>query len=578
MKEPREFVTDAAQNINFRGEELEDPAKSERNTAEPQSSPVAREFPRLVTNDVAPTNYNTPAVKFAQIPTAKVKSECYEPTQNATFGDVAVRQLLDAQYFQNQQLQALIQRQQESTLALTLPQPNVPVFSGNPIEYWTFIRAFENLIDRKTTSESARLYYLVQYTSGDVQELVKSCLSIGDDSGYQRARKLLQKAYVSSYKIANAYVKKLTSGPAIKAEDGEGLRKLSIALTGCKNTLTEIGYLNKLENPDILRTIVQRLPFGLRQRWRDVADNITETQNREITIADLSDFVNAKARAATHAIFGDLSSHAPLSQGGSGVRRRPQSPTKSSFATNVGVNPNRTGDEEQKTQANRKCPLCKSNHWLSQCNNFKEKSLAARWQFVTSRALCANCLVAGHLANSCPKKGFCRVTGCNGKHSSYLHPKGQVPGSVSGNHNSPISEAHSQSPNQENGQPTFNGYVKGRMDHRSSSASLAIIPVKVKSPGNDLIIETYAFLDNGSNVSFCSEELATQLGLSGRPTSLSLTTMDREDNRSASRIVSLQVRKMRSNCRVYSQGQSYRYQQRTELVRRTSIAGLTSVV
>ena len=166
VKEPREFVTDAVQSINFRREELEVPAKSERNTAEPQSSPVAREFPRLVANNVAPTNYNTPAVKSARIPTAKVKSECYEPTQNDTFGDVAVRQLLDAQYFLNQQLQALIQRQQESTLALTLPQPNVPVFSGNPIEYWTFIRAFENLIDRKTTSESARLYYLVQYTSG----------------------------------------------------------------------------------------------------------------------------------------------------------------------------------------------------------------------------------------------------------------------------------------------------------------------------------------------------------------------------------------------------------------------------
>ena len=254
---------------------------------------------------------------------------------------------------------------------MTLPHPNVPVFSGNPIEYWTFIRAFENLIDKKTTSESARLYYLVQYTSGDVQELVKSCLSIGDDSGYQTAHKRLQKAYGSSYKIASAYVKKLTSGPVIKAEDGEGLRKLSIALTGCKNTLTEIGYLNKLENPDTLRTIVQRPPFGLRQRWRDVADNITETQNREITIADLSDFVNAKARTATHAIFGDLSSHAPLSQGGSGARSRPQSPTKSSFATNASVNPNCTGDEEQKNQANRKCLLCKSNHWPSQCNNFK---------------------------------------------------------------------------------------------------------------------------------------------------------------------------------------------------------------
>ena len=39
----------------------------------------------------------------------------------------------------------------------------------------------------------------------------------------------------------------------------------------------EIGYLSKLENPDTLRAIVQRLPSGLRKRWRDVADNITET-------------------------------------------------------------------------------------------------------------------------------------------------------------------------------------------------------------------------------------------------------------------------------------------------------------
>ena len=82
----------------------------------------------------------------------------------------------------------------------------------------------------------------------------------------------------------------------------------------CKNTLTEIGYLNKLENPDTLRAIVLGLPFGLRQKWRDVADNITETQSREITIADLSNFVSAKSRAATHAVFGDISSQPLQSQ------------------------------------------------------------------------------------------------------------------------------------------------------------------------------------------------------------------------------------------------------------------------
>ena len=48
------------------------------------------------------------------------------------------------------------------------------------------------------------------------------------------------------------------------------------SLTGCKNMLKEIGYLSKVENSDTLKVIVNRLPFGLRLKWRDVADNITE--------------------------------------------------------------------------------------------------------------------------------------------------------------------------------------------------------------------------------------------------------------------------------------------------------------
>ena len=76
--------------------------------------------------------------------------------------------ILEAQYKQNQRIQELIQQQQQSTLGLTLPESEVPTFSGNPIEYWSFGRAFENLIESRTTSNSARLYHLVQYTSGEV--------------------------------------------------------------------------------------------------------------------------------------------------------------------------------------------------------------------------------------------------------------------------------------------------------------------------------------------------------------------------------------------------------------------------
>ena len=100
--------------------------------------------------------------------------------------DSITHSLLEAQQQQNYRLQELVLRQQESALALTLPQPKVSTFTGNPMEYWTFIRAFENLIENKTLSHSARLYYLVQYTSGEVKELVRSCLAMREDVSKQR--------------------------------------------------------------------------------------------------------------------------------------------------------------------------------------------------------------------------------------------------------------------------------------------------------------------------------------------------------------------------------------------------------
>ena len=69
-----------------------------------------------------------------------------------------LERFLATQSQQNSVMQQLLQLQQESTLALTLPQPEVPTFSGDPIEYWGFIRAFQNVIESKTASDRARLY------------------------------------------------------------------------------------------------------------------------------------------------------------------------------------------------------------------------------------------------------------------------------------------------------------------------------------------------------------------------------------------------------------------------------------
>ncbi|KAK6188438.1 hypothetical protein SNE40_004611 [Patella caerulea] len=204
-------------------------------------------------------------------------------------------------------LDNLITNQHSNSLALKLPSHEVPIFSGNPLEYTHFIRAFENLIEERTNSESSRLYYLVQYTSGEVKELMQSCLSMKEGEGYQAAKKLLKQRFGQNYKIATAYVERLTRGPAIRSEDSAALQNLSVCLTTCRNVLKDIGYLSQIENPDSLRRIIARLPYDTRKRWRSNVDNIIVKFDREIKLEDIVDFVDRESRIANHPVFGDIS-------------------------------------------------------------------------------------------------------------------------------------------------------------------------------------------------------------------------------------------------------------------------------
>jgi hypothetical protein len=179
--------------------------------------------------------------------------DAYNNVSQENMHEAILDRIIDSQDRQSRAFHYLLNQQQENVMALTLPQPDLPVFDGDPTNYCDFIRAFENLIERKTNSWYSRLYYLFQYSSSQVQELMRSCLSMREEEGYREARRLLLERYGQAYKIASAFVDQISNGPPIKAEDGLRLQQFSILLTSCSNTLKEIGYLSKLENPDGMR-------------------------------------------------------------------------------------------------------------------------------------------------------------------------------------------------------------------------------------------------------------------------------------------------------------------------------------
>ena len=114
---------------------------------------------------------------------------------------------LDIQRKQAELSQMIVTQQARSLL----PSHELPTFSEDVISYPAFIVTFETLIESKVDNSSERFYFLDQYTSEKAKELIKGCLQMKSGDPYKEARRLFKKHFGDPYKIASAYIAKLTS-------------------------------------------------------------------------------------------------------------------------------------------------------------------------------------------------------------------------------------------------------------------------------------------------------------------------------------------------------------------------------
>ena len=134
-------------------------------------------------------------------------------------------------------------------------------FYGSPVEYRSFIRAFESFIESRTCNSTERPYYLEQYTTRDVKELIKSCHHLPPDVAYEEARKLLKKWFGDEYGVASAYESKALGWPPMKPEDGTALNKFAIFLSNGKNALPGSQYALKLDQPGNIQKLILSCPL-----------------------------------------------------------------------------------------------------------------------------------------------------------------------------------------------------------------------------------------------------------------------------------------------------------------------------
>lgn len=489
------------------------PAHTEVSMPQPQHTTVVQQ----TTTTTRPSRQTVLISEAPKIPPPPTTARVQQ-TQSASRGRVEEPdQLHTILQSQNNITKSLVRQQQIASL----PKRDIVTFDGDILQYQSFIRSFEQIIESKVESSEERLSFLEQYTKGPAQVLVKSCLHLPSDRSFQTAKHLLKENYGNEYRIANAYIEKALSWAPIKAEDPKALQAYTLFLRSCCNSMESMMYMDELNLASNLKAIMFKLPHKIRDRWRSVASNMQTENNTRVTFHNLVEFLEKQVRIYSDPVFGNILD-------GSQSKDKSKFPLKTkstgNFATRI--------DHVAQTV---NCEFCKGKHALSQCSSLRTKSNKDKIDFLRKNGICFGCLAKGHLSKDCKRRLICDI--CKKPHPRLLHVEYQQMTSK---------DAEKPPMDSDCGKP-ITPKSCGHIGAGKNDCALSIIPVQVKNGKSDQIIKTYAFLDSGSSATFCTEELMSKLHIKGRKTSIMLRTLSQEKRIPSCLVTGLEVAGLESS-------------------------------
>ena len=387
--------------------------------------------------------------------------------------------------------------------SLSLPSIELLQFNGDPLEYAEFILNFKSHIETNITDPTQRLTRLLAQCRGKAKEAIRSCVTLPAGEGYEVAKRTLYENFGKPYMVANSHIKKLKD-LRVKRADAVGLLEFARALESTNRALSSLGrgYAACLDTDDFLKILMKKLPTEhLRRDWCKKAGSLI-AKDEHVSLRHFIEFVSKIGTQLNNTFAEELD--AP----------------KKIVATVTSESMNRP---EKKMTA---CVVCDQGHGIWNCSKFKEMPIQRRWDIVKEHKLCISCLATGHLASKCKKNFKCRVASCNRSHHTLLH-------------NSSVGKTVDRK--RESSRATGDSFqdqleISGQSEDRAFSCCsgiksldsegrvcFKIVPVRIR--GSKCDMDTYAFLDSGSDVTLCLESLVDKLGIPHKSASYEIQTI-----------------------------------------------------
>ena len=281
----------------------------------------------------------------------------------------------------------------------SVPQIQLPKFSGKPIEWPQWVGLFKTLIhDQQELSDAEKLAHLQSSVTGVAKQSVEGMLF--DGSLYPIALKTLMEKFGREDDIVRANLAAVFDIPPIKDLDSTALGKLHAAIHCAVTVLSSLGFDADLQSTENLRRIVPKLPVTLMQAW---GEKIIELDLKRPNLKDFDHWLEMKVRVLVgipkqHSDAGKMSR-----RGGyrSPIIRAPSEPAAFTTAPRAGASSDQPGKEEEDGSL---C-TCGRRHMLAKCPHFLKNAPDERARFVGESGRCFACLKPGHRSRRCTSNG-----------------------------------------------------------------------------------------------------------------------------------------------------------------------------